>query len=87
MPWISLKTKITLAVATFTLIIIAVLGSFAIGYFREQLRTNIMAQQYTLVSSLAAEIDDKLLSAQVELQSVAQIFPRDFSRAGMKTGT
>jgi len=81
MPSFTLKTKITVAMATFTMVVILVLGSLAIAFFRAQLRSNIMAQQHAHVSSVAAEIDDKLLNAQVELQSVARIFPRDFSRA------
>jgi len=81
MSSISLKTKITVAMAAFTLVVILALGCLAISFFRAQLRSNIMDQQYAHVSSLAAEIDDKLLSAQVELKSVAQIFPADFSQA------
>lgn len=78
---ISLKTKIAIAVAVFGVVIVAGLGFFGISFFRQQLRSNIAQQQFTLVSSLASQIDDKILTAQTELATVAQIFPKDFSKA------
>ncbi|WP_298271443.1 ATP-binding protein [Geobacter sp.] len=76
-----MKTRISVAVSVLIVTIIAALSFVALTFFRQEIRRNASDQQFVLVSALAAELDDKLATAQGELVAVAASFPRDFSRA------
>ena len=57
--------------------ITSALAFLSLSYFQRQLRDNVAAQQFVLVSSIAGNIDDHLASAQDELVDIAQSVPLD----------
>ncbi|HEY3307671.1 MAG TPA: cache domain-containing protein [Desulfuromonadaceae bacterium] len=68
---LSLKTKMALAV-TILFIFFVIAASYAsLAYFESQLKESISNQQFSLVSSLADDIDNKLRIAQNALMAVA----------------
>ncbi len=97
MPALSLKTKMSLVVSLFVTIVISILALSALWYFEGELKNTISKQQFTMVSTMAEEIDSKILNAQRELVAVAGIAPPNLagnsrraqrfldSQAGMKT--
>ena len=71
MPALSLKTKMSLVVSLFVTMVISILALSALWYFEGELKNTISKQQFTLVSTMAEEIDSKILNAQQELVAVA----------------
>jgi len=67
----SLKLKISLPVALLTAVLLTLTGYSLFGLFRQELEKTIERQQGTLVGSLAAQIDDRLLAFTGYLQHVA----------------
>ena len=64
----------------FALCLVAAAGAFALAYFslshfQRQLRENVAAQQFVLVSSIAGHIDDNLVLSQGELVQTAKSIP------------
>jgi signal transduction histidine kinase/CheY-like chemotaxis protein/HAMP domain-containing protein len=53
----------------------ATLWIISLSYFQQQLRENVSAQQFVLVSSTANHIDDNLVAAQAELIATAKNLP------------
>jgi len=51
---------------------VSALAYYSLAHLQQQLRDNIAAQQFVLVSSLAANLDDSLKLAQVELVEIAR---------------
>ena len=74
---LSLKTKMTLSVCLIVACFVALPAYSALRHFRQQLEENVTAQQFVLISTLAANIDDNIDSAQKELLKLAQGVPRD----------
>jgi PAS domain S-box-containing protein len=67
----SLKTKMSLAVSLLMTAVLSLLALVAFWYFERQYTETIARQQYTLVSSMAEELDSKILNAQKQLVAVA----------------
>ena len=74
---ISLKTKMALAVASLFTLFVVVASGLALSYFERTFKDSIFAQQFTLVSTLAEDIDDKLQIAQNALLAAAATVPPD----------
>ena len=74
---LSLKTKMTIAVSLLTAVLLSILAFSARVYFVDQLKEMLFSQQFTMVSVLAEQIDDKLLMTQNELVAVAGTLSRD----------
>jgi len=97
MPVSSLKTKLSLVISLLMSAVLSLLALSAFWYFEREFKDAISRQQFTLVSSLADEIDGKILNVQQELVAVAGSAPpniaanadraRDFldAQAGMRT--
>lgn len=73
----SLKTKIALVVSILFVVFVTAASYFTFAYFERTFKQTIAAQQFSLVSSLADNIDDKLSSAQNALNAVAATAPGD----------
>jgi PAS domain S-box-containing protein len=82
---LSLKTKLTIGICLVVAGITATLGLFSLSVFKQQIRENVAAQQFALISSIAAHIDDNLALAHGELIQIAKSLPpnalRDAGRA------
>jgi PAS domain S-box-containing protein len=73
----SLKTKMALAVTSLFILFVIAASYFILAYFERSLKETITAQQFSLVTSLADNIDDKLSIAHNSLKAVAAIAPAD----------
>ena len=71
----SLKTKIACAVSFLFVLFVAVVSWFTFDYFERTFKKSITAQQFSLVSMLADNIDDKLSIARNSLEAVAATAP------------
>ena len=60
---------------------LGLLGWVALIYFEGEIKRTVGDHQFSLVSALAAEIDDELKLAQQGLVAIAEGFPRDWSLA------
>ncbi|HEY5513684.1 MAG TPA: PAS domain S-box protein [Geomonas sp.] len=72
----SLKTKMTVAVSLLTAVLLSILAFSAQVYFVDQIKAMISSQQFTMVSVLAEQVDDKLLLTQNELVAAASTMDR-----------
>ena len=70
---ISLKSKMTVAVTLLTAVFLAATGWGLFELFRQELQATISRQQFTLVTTLAAEIDGKIRTTRDHLQAVAEM--------------
>ena len=73
----SLKTKMALSVASLFVLFVFAASYFVLSYFGCTFKRSISAQQFSLVSSLADTIDDKLSIAQSALIALASTAPHD----------
>lgn len=64
---ISLKSKMTLAVSLLVSVILILVAGITCRYWYNELKKTISTQQDALVSALARQLDDKLLTAQEQL--------------------
>src|SRR6185369_12389260 len=74
---LSLKTKMTIGVCLVVAGITAALAFFSLSYFQQQLKENVAAQQFVLLSTIVGNIDDQILDAQDELVKMANSVPRE----------
>jgi PAS domain S-box-containing protein len=74
---LKLKTKLTLGICLVVVAITAALGLFSLSVFKQQIRENVAAQQFVLVSSIAGYIDDNLAVSHGELIHIAKSMPLD----------
>ena len=93
----SLKTKMSLALSLLMAVLLSLLALSAFWYFTREFKDTIYRQQFSLVSTLAEEIDSKILNAQQALIAVAGSATTDLvgnprqarqfldSQAGMRT--
>ena len=70
-PALNLKTKMTVAVSLLTAVLLSILAFSAQLYFTSQIKQMVCSQQFTMVSAIADQIDDKLLATQTELVGTA----------------
>lgn len=61
----------TLAVTLLTAILLTITGAIFSQFFQQELQTSISEQNFTLVSSLAREIDSKLQASRQHLSGIA----------------
>ncbi|MBT1076962.1 sensor histidine kinase [Geobacter grbiciae] len=71
MTQLSLKTRMAVGVALLFLCFGSVTGFFALTYFQQKFKESISTHQEALLSSLANDLDSKLLFAQKSLQAFA----------------
>lgn len=71
MSFVSLKTKMSVAVSVLMTAVLLSLAMVSLWYFERQFKETVSGQQYTVVSVLAEEIDKKVQSAQEGLLAVA----------------
>lgn len=69
----SLKTKMAVAITLLIAVLLAATGATFAHFFRQALKDSISRQNFTLVSSLAHNVDAKIRFAQHHLCSVAQM--------------
>ncbi len=72
---LSLKTKMTCAVALLVVFLLAVMVFFADLICKKTIRDSIAREQFALVSMFADEIDGKMRLAQKELVAFASTIP------------
>ncbi|GFO69888.1 hypothetical protein GMLC_34670 [Geomonas limicola] len=71
MAFVSLKTKITVAVSVLAAVLLSMLALSAQVYFGNQVTSLISNQQDTLLTALGNQIDDKLGAAKSEVRGAA----------------
>lgn len=71
----SLKTKMAVAITLLTALLLATTGAIFAHFFRQALEESIARQNFTLVSSLANQVDSKLQLLQQHLFGMAQQVP------------
>ena len=67
----SLKTKMTITISLLIAVLLSVLAISTQTYFVGQLKQLLYTQQFNMVSAIADQIDDKILSSQTELVATA----------------
>jgi PAS domain S-box-containing protein len=72
---LSMKIKMAVAVSLLFVLVIVLLGWAALSYQEQSLKNAISRQQFALVSSLAANIDEKLNLAHTALISASRQLP------------
>lgn len=77
MKFASLKTKMAVAISLLFLVFGTVLGWSIFASFRQHFKEGLSTQQFTLVSSLARELDNKLTLAQSALLAAIPRVPAD----------
>ncbi len=71
-----LKTKFTLIVSIL-IAIFSLIALFAFSHYMNSIKETIAQQQFLMVSTLADELDSKLLTAQQDLIAFAKVVPPD----------
>jgi len=77
MHYFSLKTKVSLVVSLLAAVGLSLVTLAASWYFEKQFKDTISRQQFTMVSTIAEEIDSKIRTAQTELLTVATTVTHD----------
>lgn len=77
MSYRGVKTEMTVAISLLVALLLSVLAFPGLFYLEEQLKKLIFSQQYTMVSAVADQLDDKIRTAQTELTLVAQTMGPD----------
>lgn len=77
MTFISLKTKMTLAVSLLAAVLLTALAFSAQLYFASEIKVLISNQQFTLLKALAEQIDDKLISSSNEVAAAGSTLSGD----------
>ena len=68
---LSLKTKMTIAVSLLTAILLSILALSAQTFVVNQIKALVSSQQFTMLSAIADQIDDKLQTSRHELIAAA----------------
>jgi diguanylate cyclase (GGDEF)-like protein/PAS domain S-box-containing protein len=74
---ISLKTRVALAMSVLFIGVVGAMALLGLRYFEAEFRNSLYAQQYTLVSSLATSVDEKIRITQDALNLSAQHLPHE----------
>jgi PAS domain S-box-containing protein len=77
MPSLSLKAKMSLVVSLMAAAGLSLVTLAASWYFEKQFKDTISRQQFTMVSTIAEEIDSKIRTAQTELLTAATTLTPD----------
>ncbi len=67
----SLNTKMALAVSLLTTALLAGMTFSVLSYFERQIKAIVSGQQFTMVTAMADEIDQKITAVQNQLRAVA----------------
>jgi PAS domain S-box-containing protein len=70
-PALSIKTKMTVAVSLLIAVLLCLLSFWSRIYFVDQIKQLVSSQQFSMVSAIAEQVDDRLLSTQTELVTTA----------------
>ncbi len=73
----SIKTRMTLAACVLVALLLTATAVFTLTYFHKEFTSSIADQQFTLLTSIAKEIDDKLARAQAMLVAEAASLPAE----------
>src|SRR5512136_1636099 len=68
----SLNTKMALAVSLLTTALLAGMTFSVLSYFEHQIKAIISGQQFTMVTAMADEIDQKIKTVQNQLRAVVR---------------
>lgn len=74
-----LKTKFTIIVSIL-ISVFSLIALFAFAHYKKSIKGTVVQQQFLMISTLADEIDNKLLTAQQSLLAVAKAAPPDIMR-------
>jgi signal transduction histidine kinase len=80
LPALNLKTKTALAVSLVFLAFVGTLASITLRYFEARFEETVYKQQMALVTSVAQNVDSKLVLARNALATLAQDTPSDLLR-------
>lgn len=69
----SLKTKTAITVSLLVVLLITAMASFIFSYFEATFKETIAAQEFTLVSSMAQEVDNKLETVHAALIATSRV--------------
>ena len=72
MPNLKLSTKISLIVSLLVTVVLSVMTFCASLYLEKQFRTTVSGQQYSMVTTMADEIDSKIQTTQLQLIALAE---------------
>jgi len=72
-----IKSEMTVAISFLIALLLSVLAFAGLFFLQDQLKTLIFNQQYTMVSAIADQLDDRMRTAQTELTTVAQTISPD----------
>ncbi len=75
----SVKTKLIMAIALLTLLLMFFMSYFIVTHVEQSFKQTTANHEYTLVASIAKEIDDKLDTAQDVLVQLAAVMPADIA--------
>jgi two-component system, cell cycle sensor histidine kinase and response regulator CckA len=76
MPVLNLKTKMTLAISLLTATVLSALAFVAQSYFVDEMKQLVYSQQFSMISALTEQLDDKLAATQTELVTTAGTLTR-----------
>lgn len=77
MKYFSLKTKMALAVSALFVTFVSLISFATLSYFEAEFRNTLAKEQFSLLSSIANNIEEKMKIAQNILVASAEAFPRD----------
>jgi diguanylate cyclase (GGDEF)-like protein/PAS domain S-box-containing protein len=69
----SLKTKVAVFVSLLVILLVTVMASFIFSYFEATFKDTIAGQEFTLISGMAQEIDNKLETAHNSLIATSKV--------------
>ena len=72
---LSLTTKMSLMVSLLVVLVLSFMTFCASWYLERRYRQTVSDQQFSMVSSIADEIDSKLRSSQLQLEALAKTIP------------
>ena len=76
MSRLSLKTKISLTVSLLVICLMSAMAFFSLAYFEKQTKKTISEQQFSLISEIAGDFDEKIATAQDAVVKMAEDIPR-----------
>lgn len=77
MKGFSLKTKMALTVSALFITVVSLISFATVSYFEAEFRATLAKEQFSLVSSIAADIEGKMSIAQNILIASAETVPAD----------
>ncbi|QWV92298.1 PAS domain S-box protein [Geomonas oryzisoli] len=75
MKKLSLTTKMSLMVSLLVVLVLSFMALFAAWFLEKQYQETVSEQQFSMVSSMAGEIDSKIGNARLQLEALAKTLP------------